>query len=197
MFPNSVKDLIDQLAKLPEIGPRAATRLVFYLLKQDQAQLNKYAILFRDLKKNTKLCHQCFNIAQAGQQLCPICLDKKRDSTVICVVENILDIIPIERTKLFYGSYHVLGGLIAPSDGIGPDQLRIRQLVQRVKKDGISEIIIALNPTTEGDTTALYLDKTLKPLNVNVTRLGRGLSVGSDLEYVDENTLSSAFRGRH
>ena len=196
MFPASVKGLIQQLSKLPEIGPRAATRLVFYLLTQDQKELNKYAILFRDLKRNTKLCERCFNIAGANQNLCPICLDKKRDTSLICVVENILDIIPIERTKQYLGGYHVLGGLISPADNVGPDNLRIKQLVQRVKKDGLKEIILALNPTTEGDTTALYLEKTLKPLDINVTRLGRGLSVGSDLEYIDENTLSSALRGR-
>jgi recombination protein RecR len=196
MFPKSVVDLIDQLAKLPEIGPRAATRLVFFLLEQDQKELNKYAILFRDLKRHTRLCQQCFNIAQMGQELCPICLDKKRDASVICVVENILDILPIEKTRLFNGTYHVLGGLLSPMDNVGPADIRIKQLLQRIKNHNIKEVILALNPTTEGDTTSLYLQKELNKINVKVTRLARGLSVGSDLEYVDENTLSSALQNR-
>jgi len=196
MFPKPIKDLIDKLSELPEIGPRQATRLVFYLINQDQNQLEKFSELIKDLKKNTRLCPQCFNIAASDSQLCPICFDKKRDQSIICVVENILDILPIERTKLYNGAYHILGGLISPADNIGPQQLKIKELVIRIKKDGIKEVILALNPTTEGDTTALYLEKTLKPLNISVTHLGRGLSAGSDLEYVDENTLSSALRNR-
>lgn len=196
MFPSPIKDLIDQLSRLPEIGPRAATRLVFHLLYQDQKELEQLADSMKNLKKNTRLCQRCFNVADKDNSLCPICLDKKRDQSLVCLVENILDVLPIERTKQYHGTYHILGGLICPADGLGPDNLRIKELVQRIKKDDVKEVILALNPTTEGDTTALYLERVLKPCHIAITRLGRGLSVGSDLEYIDESTLSSALRNR-
>lgn len=198
MFPSHIKQSIDQLSKLPEIGPRAATRLVFYLLNQDQKELVKFAELFRSLKKETKLCQQCFNITDSKNSLCSICRNRKRKKEYICVVENILDIIPIEKTKYYPGLYHVLGGLISPPEGIGPEKIRIKELLNRLKKDSIKEVILALNPTTEGDTTALYLEKNIIAIkkDVKVSRLGRGLSTGSDLEYIDEGTLSAALKGR-
>lgn len=198
MFPPSLQNLINQLSKLPEIGPRAATRLAFYLINQDQKELDELSALIKNLKAKIGLCSQCFNLAEADSSLCPICQDPKRDKTIICLVEDILDIIPLEKTKQYQGLYHVLGGLISPSNGIGPEQLRIKELLERIKNNqpSIKEIILALNPTTEGDTTALYLERLLKPFNIKITRLGRGLSTGSDLEYADENTLRSALLGR-
>jgi len=195
MFPLPLQNLIDALSKLPDIGPRAATRLVFYLIRQPTEELNQLADLIKNLKKQITLCPQCFNLSAQG--LCAICQDAKRDKAVICVVENVLDIIPIEKTKQYQGLYHVLGGLISPHNGIGPEQIKIKELIGRIKSGGgVKEVILALNPTTEGDTTTLYLERLLKPLNIKITRLGRGLSTGSSLEYTDENTLRNALLGR-
>jgi len=198
MFPQAIQDLISQLSQLPDIGPRAASRLVFYLLNQDQDNLDKLSASIKELKNKLRLCPQCFNIASADNSFCSICQDKKRDQATICLVENVLNILPIERTKQYQGVYHVLGGLIAPADNIGPDNLRIKELLQRAKSSQpkIKEIIFALSPTTEGDTTLLFIERLLKPLKIKTTRLGRGLSVGSDLEYIDENTLTNAFLNR-
>ncbi len=194
-----LKNLIDQLSKLPEIGPRAATRLAFFMLNQPESYLKNLAKTIEELKLKTKTCRTCFNLTSSA--ICSICSDTKREKNIICVVEDILDIIPIERTRRYRGTYHVLGGLIAPVEGLTPDKLRIKELTERIKqlqknsKTAI-EIILALNPTTEGDTTALYLERTLKPLNVKITRLGRGISTGSDLEYTDETTLINALQNR-
>jgi recombination protein RecR len=198
MFPESIQKLIDHLSKLPDMGPRAATRLVFYLINQEQKDLDELSSLIKDLKTKIHLCSQCFNITGKDNRLCSICQDKKRDEETICLVENVLNIIPLEKTKQYHGLYHVLGGLISPTDGLGPDKLRIKELIERIKKSqpAIKEIIFALSPTTEGDTTLLYIERLLKPLNIKITRLGRGLSMGSDLEYIDENTLTSALLGR-
>jgi recombination protein RecR len=198
MFPQSIQKLIDQLSKLPDIGPRAATRLVFYLINQEQKELDSLSSLIKEIKKEIKLCQKCFNLTTKDNQLCSICQDKKRDQTTICVVETVLNIPPIEKTKQYNGLYHVLGGLISPANGLGPENLKINQLVERVKKSqpAIKELIFALSPITEGDTTTLYIERLLKPLGIKTSRLARGLSMGSDLEYIDENTLSSAFRGR-
>lgn len=200
MLPPSIKNLIDQLSKLPEIGPRAATRLAFFMINQPEAYLKQLAEAIQELKIKTKTCKNCFNLASGA--LCDICSNPKRDQNIICVVEDILDILPFERLKRYNGVYHVLGGLIAPPEGITPEKLHIKGLAERIKhfqkaalKSPI-EIILALNPTTEGDTTALYLERTLKPLNIKITRLGRGLSTGSDLEYADETTLINALLGR-
>lgn len=203
MLPASLKNLIDQLSKLPEIGPRAATRLVFFMLNQPDSFLKNLSKAIAELKQKTKICKNCFNLT--SDTLCSICADTRRDPKIICVVEDALDIIPIERIKRYQGLYHILGGLIAPIEGITPDKLRIQELIERIKllqkqlpEDSslAIEIIIALNPTTEGDTTALYLERVLKPLNVRITRLGRGLSTGSDLEYADETTLINALQNR-
>lgn len=198
MFPQSIQDLINQLSKLPEIGPRAATRLVFFLINQDQYELDKLSSLIKEAKTQIKLCPQCFNISSNSRQLCSICQDTKRDQFSVCLIENILNILPIERTRQYNGLYHVLGGLISPVNKIGPDNLRIKELIERIKSQpAIKEIIFALNPTTEGDTTVLYIEHLLRPLKIKTTRLARGLSVGSDLTYTDENTLTSAILGRH
>jgi len=192
MFPKSVQKLINELSRLPEIGPRAATRMVFYLLGQNQPDLDNLSSSIKELKKEINLCPQCFNLTT--DKLCSICNDKKRDQDTICVVETILNILPIEKTRQFNGLYHVLGGLISPGNGLGPEKLKINELIKRAKNS--KEIIFAFSPTTEGDTTALYIERLLKPLEMKTSRLARGLSTGSDLEYIDENTLSSAFLGR-
>ncbi len=198
MFPEPIQKLIDQLSKLPDIGPRAASRLVFYLINREQKDLDDLSSLIKSLKIKIHLCSQCFNVTSKDNQLCSICQEPKRDKETICLVENVLNIIPLEKTKKYYGLYHVLGGLISPSNGIGPENLRIKELTARIKNSQptIKEVIFALSPTTEGDTTLLYIEHLLKPLNIKTTRLGRGLSMGSDLEYIDENTLTNALLGR-
>lgn len=200
MFPQSIQDLIDQLSELPDMGPRAASRLVFYLINQEQKDLDDLSSLIKDLKTKIHLCSQCFNITSKDNQLCSICQEPKRDKETICLVENVLNIIPLEKTKQYHGLYHVLGGLISPTDGIGPKNLKIKELTARIKNSQptIKEVIFALSPTTEGDTTALYIERLLKEekIGIKISRLGRGLSTGSDLEYIDENTLTSALLGR-
>ncbi|OIP78641.1 MAG: recombination protein RecR [Candidatus Portnoybacteria bacterium CG_4_8_14_3_um_filter_44_10] len=200
MLPEPIKNLVDQLSKLPEIGPRAATRLAFFMLNQPDDYLKDFARAIEELKQKTKVCQNCFNLTT--DTACVICSDTRRDQNTICVVEDILDIIPIERTKRYNGVYHILGGLIAPIEGLTPEKLRIKELENRIKnlqqkdKNKTVEIILAFNPTTEGDTTALYLQRVLSSLGIKITRLGRGLSTGSDLEYTDETTLINAFLGR-
>lgn len=200
MFPPSIQNLIDQFSKLPGIGPKAAERLVFYLLNQPNQERELLASAIKELKEKINVCPVCFNLAE--DTLCSICQDPKRDRNKICVVENVLDIIPLEKTGQYNGLYHILGGVLSPTDGIGPEKLHISQLIQRVKtiqqknQTNKIEIIIATNPTTEGDTTALYLLRILKPLNIKITRLARGLPTGADLEYADEATLGSALAGR-
>lgn len=200
MLPLSLKTLIDHLSKLPGLGQRSATRLAFYLISQPPADLNALAQAIKDLPVKVKHCPRCFNLTN-NSELCAICADKKRQQNIICVVEDIMDIIPIERTRQFGGVYHVLGGLISPIDGLTPDKLHIKELIARIKQFLAQkiqpEIILALNPTTEGDTTALYLEKLLKPSNAKITKLNRGLSTGSDLEYADETTLINALKFRH
>ena len=195
MLPSSLKNLIDHFAKLPGIGQRAATRLAFFLLNQPVQELEGFAQALKELKTKTKTCHNCFNLT--SDILCAICSDKKRDASLICVVEDILDIIPIERTRQYSGLYHVLGGLISPTEGLTPEKLKIRELVERIKKQASPiELILAFNPTVEGDTTGLYLERVLRPLNIKVSRLARGLSTGGDLEYADETTLINALKNR-
>lgn len=197
MFPRQVQNLINELSKLPDIGPRAATRLVFYLLSRDQFELNNLSNLIQNIKKNSCLCSQCFNVTDNNNSLCYVCRDKNRQQGIICIVENLLNIIPIEKTKQYNGLYHVLGGLISPVNGKGPEHIKIQELINRIKKDqNIIEIILALSPTTEGDTTALYIERLLKDYPIKISRLARGLSTGSDMEYVDENTLTNALRNR-
>jgi len=196
MFPEPIQKLIDHLSKLPDVGPRAATRLAFHLINQDQTELNDLSSLIANIKKEINLCKDCFNLTPKDNDQCSVCQDKKRDQKIICLVETVLNIPPLEKTKRYNGLYHVLGGLISPADGIGPENLRIKELIKRIKQNQPQEIIFALSPTTEGDTTALYIEHLLKSLKIKTSRLARGLSVGSDLEYIDENTLSNALIGR-
>ena len=199
MLPQSLKNLIDQLSRLPGLGQRSAARLTFHLINQPEKDLNDLAQAIKDLKTKIKTCPQCFNLTTQGN-LCAICSDKKRQPNLICVVEDILDIIPIERTRQFDGVYHILGGLISPPDGLTPEKLRLKELWLRLKKltevNQPVEIILAFNPTVEGDTTALYLERLFKPLNIKITKLSRGLSTGSDLEFADETTLINALKYR-
>ena len=193
MFPKSFQKLIDHFAALPSVGPKMAERLVLYLWKYDQEKLDDFSEIIKNLKKNIHFCTQCFNISENG--LCAICQDKKRDGSIICVVEDPLDVISLEKTRRMRGLYHVLGGTInAPVDKNHP--LKIKELLARLKKEKISEVIIATNPTTEGEATALYLSRFIKPLHIKTTRLARGLPTGGDIEYADEATLGGAIEGR-
>ncbi|OGZ34706.1 MAG: recombination protein RecR [Candidatus Portnoybacteria bacterium RBG_19FT_COMBO_36_7] len=195
MLPQPLKNLIEHFSKLPGIGQRTATRLAFFLLNQPPDDLKDFAQALMELKTKTKVCQNCFNLS--SETLCAICSDKKRNPLIICVVEDILDIIPLERTKQFGGLYHVLGGLISPTEGLTPDKLKIKELIARIKKHPEQvEIILAFNPTVEGDATALYLERILKTTNAKVSRLARGLSAGGDLEYTDEATLINALKNR-
>jgi recombination protein RecR len=194
MFPNCIQNLINEFSKLPGIGPKAAERIVFYLLEKPKKEVKTFIQAMIEVKTKTKICKQCFNVSE--DELCRICSDLKRDKTIICVVENALDIIPLEKTGQFKGLYHILDGKIEPSKGITPEKLHIKELMSRLKKEKIKEVIIATNPTTEGETTALYLVRLLKPLDIKITRIGRGLPTGASLEYADETTLSSALIGR-
>ena len=194
MYPKSITNLIAEFSKLPGIGPRTATRFVFSLLRCPDHDVELLGKAILDLKEETKICKNCFNISE--KELCAFCSNQKRDRSIVCIVEEAINIPAIENTKRFNGLYHVLGGVIKPSEGISPDDLNIKELVDRIKGNRIKEVIIATNPNTEGETTALYLAKTLKPFNIKITRLARGLSTGSDLEYADEMTISSALAGR-
>lgn len=194
MYPKSIRNLIEEFSKLPGIGPRTAARFAFSLLRRSDQDLKLLADAVLNLKKETRICRNCFNISE--KELCEFCSNPKRDRSIICVVEEAINIPAIENTKQYNGLYHVLGGTIKPNEGIGPDDLRIKELVRRIKNNSIKEVIIATNPTTEGETTALYLAKSLKPYGLKITRLARGLATGSDLEYADEMTVSSALAGR-
>jgi recombination protein RecR len=191
MYPKAFQKLIKNLASLPSVGPKMAERLVLFLFKQDAEKIKEFAENLLEIK-NMRFCKKCFNISEGDT--CEYCKDEKRDHKTICVVEEPLDIISIERTKAYQGLYHVLGGVIQVGDN-GQD-LKINELLNRIEKEKISEIILAMNPTTEGDATALYLKRKIQPLNVKITRLGRGLSTGADLEYADEITLSEALTNR-
>lgn len=194
MFEAPVQRLIDELARLPGIGRKSAQRLAFHLLHIEEADAVRLGTAIVDLRRQVRLCSRCFNVT--SDEECSICRDLRRDPTMVCVVERAQDIPVIEGTQEFTGRYHVLGGAISPIEGIGPDQLRMRELVSRIDHEGIAEVIAATNPTVEGDTTALYLARLLKPLGVRVTRLASGLPVGGDLDYADEVTLGRALVGR-
>ena len=194
MFEPPVQRLIDELNRLPGIGRKSAQRLAFHLLNTEKADAENLAEAIVEMREQVRLCIRCFNVT--AEEQCSICLDVRRDPSVICVVERAQDIPVIERTQEFRGRYHVLGGAISPIEGIGPDQLRMRELVARLEIEGVTEVIAATNPTVEGDTTALYISKLLKPLDIRVTRLASGLPVGGDLDYADEITLGRALSGR-
>jgi recombination protein RecR len=189
-----VQTLIDELGRLPGVGPKSAQRIAFHLLKLPEADAERLAAAIRDAKARVRFCDRCFNVAEST--LCPICADDRRDPSMLCVVEESRDIVALERTGEFNGRYHVLMGCMNPLEGIGPDQLKMRELVHRLEPEGVREVIICTNPNTEGEVTALYLSKILTPLGVTVTRLASGLPVGGDLEYADELTLGRAFEGR-
>ena len=197
LLPESIQSLVTALERLPGIGPKSASRLAFYLLRASEDVAQDLSTALANLKANTAFCSECFNITDAGRERCEICESHKRDSSLICVVEEALDVLALERTGGFQGKYHVLQGVLSPIEGIGPDDLKIKQLVERVARGGVGEIIIATNPSMEGDATALYLRQQLEPMGVKVTRLARGLPVGGDLEYADQNTLLRALAGRH
>ena len=194
MFEGPVQDLIDALRRLPGIGYKSAQRLAFHLLKAPAEEAHGLADAIIAAKQKVAICKTCFNVSEGEQ--CNFCRDPKRDSTLVCVVEEPGDIIAIERTQEFRGRYHVLGGHISPMDGIGPDDLRIRELLQRVGTGEVKEVIICTNPTVEGEATAIYLAGLIRPLDVRVTRIASGLPVGGDLEYADEVTLGRALEGR-
>ncbi len=197
LLPESIQSLVTALERLPGIGPKSASRLAFYLLRASEDVAQDLSVALANLKANTAFCSECFNITDAGREHCEICESQKRDSSLICVVEETLDVLALERTGGFQGKYHVLQGVLSPIEGIGPDDLKIKQLVERVARGGVGEVIIATNPSMEGDATALYLRQVLEPMGVKVTRLARGLPVGGDLEYADQNTLLRALAGRH
>ena len=194
-YTQPVQALIDELGRLPGVGPKSAQRIALHLLKAPEADVQRLASSITVAKEKVRFCSRCFNIAD--DDLCPICQDARRDSTTLCVVEEARDIIAIEKTGVFRGRYHVLLGAISPMDGIGPEQLKIRELVARLGPEGVNEVIMCTNPTIEGDVTALYLARALSPLHIKVTRIGTGLPVGGDLEYADEMTLGRALEGRH
>ena len=189
-----VARLIDEFSRLPGIGPKTASRLTFYLLRAPEEQANALAEALRDLKQRIVYCSQCFNMAETSP--CPICASEERDQATICVVEEPLDVLAIERTGDYRGIYHVLHGAISPVEGVGPSDLRIDELVKRLQGEAVREVILATNPNLEGEATAMYLERLIKPLGVRLTRLARGLPVGGDLEYADEVTLSRALEGR-
>lgn len=193
-IPEPVSRLIDEFSRLPGIGPKTASRLTFFLLRAADDQATALAEALRDLKARMRFCEVCFNITEASP--CVVCGSDERSRRVICVVEEPLDVLAIERTRQFRGLYHVLHGAISPMEGIGPDDLRIRELVERVGQGSVEEVILATNPSLEGDATAMYLHRQLANRGVRVTRLARGLPVGGDLEYADQNTLLRALAGR-
>ena len=192
LYPKSANHLIKQLAKLPGVGKATAQRLAFFMLKSDQKENIALANAIKEIKENIRFCFECGIMSES--EICNICTDQNRDSNIICLVEEPQDIYSFERTNSFKGKYHVLGGVLSPLDGIGPDDLNLDNLYKRVVSG--MEVILATNPSVEGDTTCLYLSKKLEELGVNVTRLARGLPVGSDLEYMDELTLVRAMEGR-
>lgn len=194
MYDGALQDLIDALGRLPGIGPKSAQRIAFYVLSRPKAEAELLAQALIDAKEKIRFCTKCGNIAQ--EELCSICRNPKRDQAVICVVEEAKDVGAIERTRSYHGLYHVLGGAIDPINGIGPEQLRLRELLSRLSGDTVQEIIIATNPNIEGEATATYLTRTISPLGLKVTRLASGLPVGGDLEYADEVTLGRALEGR-
>ena len=194
MYEGAVQDLIDELGRLPGIGPKSAQRIAFHLLAAEPADVGRLAAALQRVKDEVKFCKTCGNVAEAEQ--CRICLDPRRDETAICVVEEPKDVVAIERTREFRGRYHVLGGAISPIEGIGPDDLRVRELLQRLQDGTITELILATDPNLEGEATATYLARLIKPMGLRVTRLASGLPVGGDLEYADEVTLGRAFSGR-
>ena len=194
MFEPPIQRLIDELARLPGIGQKSAQRLAFHLLSTEDEDARRLSRAILEMREQVRLCRRCFNVTDADE--CSLCRDLRRDTAVVCVVQRPQDIVVLERSREFRGRYHVLGGAISPIDGIGPERLRFKELVDRVRREALTEVIIATNPSVEGDATAFYLAKVLKPEGVKVTRLAMGLPVGADLDYADELTLGRALTGR-
>jgi recombination protein RecR len=194
MYEGIVQDLIDELGRLPGVGPKSAQRIAFHILGEDPEDVKRLAEVLLEVKEKVQFCEICGNVAQNPQ--CRICLDPKRDPSVLCVVEEPKDVVAIEKTREFRGGYHILGGSINPIDGVGPDDLRIRELMLRLADGSVTEVILATDPNLEGEATATYLSRLLVPLGLTVSRLASGLPVGGDLEYADEITLGRAFAGR-
>lgn len=194
MYTGAIQDLIDELGRLPGVGPKSAQRIAFHILQADPVDVTRLATTLRRVKELVRFCTTCYNVAEDEQ--CRICLDPRRTDEVLCVVEEPKDVVAIERTGEFRGRYHVLGGAINPLEGIGPDNLRIRELMARLGSGEVRELILATDPNTEGEATATYLALLVKPMGIVVTRLASGLPVGGDLEYADEITLGRAFEGR-
>jgi recombination protein RecR len=194
VYAQPVQELIDELGRLPGVGPKSAQRIAFHLLKVEKVDALRLAQAIAEAKDRVTFCDRCFNIAEGAS--CGLCTDERRDATVLCVVEEPRDIVAVEKTQEFNGRYHVLQGAISPIEGIGPDQLRIRELLARIETEGVEEVILCTNPNLEGEATAMYLGRLLKDLDVRVTRIASGLPVGGDLEYADELTLGRALEGR-
>lgn len=194
MYEGAIQDLIDELGRLPGVGPKSAQRIAFHILSADPADVNRLSSALRKVKELVRFCTTCYNVAESEQ--CRVCRDPRRTADVLCVVEEPKDVVAVERTGEFRGKYHVLGGAINPLEGIGPDNLRIRELLARLATGAVKELIIATDPNTEGEATATYLALMVKPMGIAVTRLASGLPVGGDLEYADEITLGRAFEGR-
>jgi recombination protein RecR len=194
VYEGVVQDLIDELGRLPGVGPKSAQRIAFYLLEADAADVKRLTTALTEVKDKVRFCQVCGNVAEDVE--CRICRDPRRDLSVICVVEESKDVVAIEKTREFRGRYHVLGGAISPIEGIGPDDLRVKELLQRLADGHVTEMIIATDPNLEGEATATYLARLVNPMGLRVTRLASGLPVGGDLEYADEVTLGRAFEGR-
>lgn len=210
MYAGPVQGLIDELGRLPGVGPKSAQRIAFHLLKLPKEDAQRLAAVINEVKERVSFCSRCFNVAEIAEEapnietggagtadaMCDLCLDSRRDATVVCVVEEPRDIVAVEKTQEFSGRYHVLQGAINPIEGVGPDQLRVRELLARIGNEGITEVILCTNPNIEGEATAMYLARLLAPLGVKTTRIASGLPVGGDLEYADELTLGRALSGR-
>jgi len=196
LLPAPIQDLIDAFSRLPGIGPKTASRLTFYLLRTPENLSIDLADALQVLKSGTGFCQRCFNITEIERLECEVCTNQERDQSTLCVVEEPLDVLALERTGGYRGRYHVLQGALSPIEGIGPEDLKIRELLTRLQAEDIREVILATNPSMEGDATAMYLRQQLAPFNVHITRLARGLPVGGDLEYADQNTLLRALAGR-
>ncbi len=194
MYEGAVQDLIDELGRLPGVGPKSAQRIAFHLLAADPVDVRRLAHVLNEVKDKVKFCAICFNVSE--QELCRVCRDPRRDESVICVVEESKDVVAIEKTREFRGRYHVLGGAISPIEGIGPDDLKVRELMVRLQGQTVQEVILATDPNLEGEATATYLSRMIAPMGLVVSRLASGLPVGGDLEYADEVTLGRAFVGR-
>lgn len=194
IYPKSIATLIEQFQKFPSVGPKSAQRMAFHLLKMPKYEVEKFAQSIIDAKENTYACDVCFNMSSTNP--CEICQSTQRDRSIVCVVSETKDLIAIEKTNEFFGLYHVLQGLISPIDGMGAEDVRIKELLHRLTTDEVKEVILALSPSVEGEATSLYLNKLIKPFGIKITRIAFGLPVGADLEYADEITLARAIEGR-